>query len=140
MKIVSPILIYFAGIVGGLKGWLITLSILALSISCVSFIYYMFKIDDSSYFTDVVLRDKEGKEIRKAWSNSSKRILIIGIVLILINTFIPNKETIYTMTVFDTLTVENIQSAGKTGKEVIDYVVDQIDRVINDDESSKTDD
>lgn len=131
MKIVNPILIYFAGIVGGLKGWLIALSILALLVACISFLYYMFKIDWNSYDVDVAVRDGKEREIRRAWNKESRRSLIIGIVLIVISTLIPNKETIYTMAVFDTLTVENIQSAGETGKEVIDYVVDQIDRIVN---------
>lgn len=135
MKIVNPILIYFAGIVGGLKGWLIALSILALLIFSASFIYYMFKFDR---YDEVITTSDNDKKERKAWSKTAKESLIIGVILIIINTFIPNKETIYTMVVFDTLTVENIQSAGETGKEVIDYVVGQIDRIVNgDDEDEK---
>lgn len=137
-KIVNPVLIYFAGIVGGLKGWMVALSILTLFIACVSFIYYMFSIDYDYGDVDFTVRDKEDREKRKAWNKEAKRSLIIGIILIVIGTFIPNKETIYTMAVFDVLTVENIQSAGETGKEVIDYVVDQIDRIVNgDDEDEK---
>lgn len=137
-KIVNPVLIYFAGIVGSLKGWMVALSILTLFIACVSFIYYMFSIDYDYGDVDFTVRDKEDREKRKAWNKEAKRSLIIGIILIVIGTFIPNKETIYTMAVFDVLTVENIQSAGETGKEVIDYVVDQIDRIVNgDDEDEK---
>ena len=95
----------------------------------------MFKFDR---YDEVIITSDNDKKERKAWSKTAKESLIIGVILIIINTFIPNKETIYTMVVFDTLTVENIQSAGETGKEVIDYVVDQIDRIVNgDDEDEK---
>ena len=137
MKIVNPILIYLAGIVGGLKGWLIALSILALLVACASFIYYMFKFEDSGFDCDIIKRDESDKQEIKAWNKEAKRSLVIGLILIIVNTLIPDKETIYTIAVFDTLTVENIQSAGETGKEVIDYVVDQIDRIVNGEENEK---
>ena len=136
-KIVNPILIYLAGIVGGLKGWLIVLSILTLLIACISFVYYMFKFEDSGFDCYISKRDESDKQERKAWNKEAKRSLIIGILLIMINTLIPDKETIYTIAVFDTLTVENIQSAAETGKEVIDYVVDQIDRIVNGDDEKE---
>ena len=138
MKIVNPILIYFAGIVGSLKGWLIALSILALLVAFVLFSHgydcYITERDSSDKQEE---RDEPDKEKRKSRNKEAKRSLIIGIILIVINTLIPDKETIYTIAVFDTLTVENIQSAGETGKEVIDYVVDQIDRIVNGEEEKE---
>lgn len=43
----------------------------------------------------------------------------------------------YTMIVLDNVTTDNIQAIGKTGKDVIDYITDQIDKVVNDKEENK---
>lgn len=45
---------------------------------------------------------------------------------------IPSKDTMYTMLVLDNVTTDNIQTIGKTGKDVVDYITDQIDKVVND--------
>lgn len=64
--------------------------------------------------------------------------LIIGcVVMTIITIMTPNTETIYTMAVVNEITPDNIQTIGKTGKDVIDYITDQIDKVINDKEENK---
>lgn len=40
-------------------------------------------------------------------------------------------ETIYTMAAVKEITPDNIQAIGKTGKDVVDYITDQIDKVVN---------
>lgn len=42
----------------------------------------------------------------------------------------------YTMLALDNLTTDNIQAIGKTGKDVIDYISDQIDKIVNGDQSN----
>ena len=54
--------------------------------------------------------------------------LIISALLVVIT---PSKDTMYTMLALDNLTTDNIQAIGKTGKDVIDYVSDQIDKIVN---------
>lgn len=49
----------------------------------------------------------------------------------------PSTETIYTMAVVNEITPDNIQAIGKTGKDVVDYITDQIDKVVNDKEENK---
>lgn len=46
----------------------------------------------------------------------------------------PNTETIYTMTVVNEITPDNMQAIGKTGKDMVDYIANQIDKVVNEDE------
>lgn len=48
----------------------------------------------------------------------------------------PSKDTMYTMLALDNLTTDNIQAIGKTGKDVIDYISDQIDKIVNGDQSN----
>lgn len=43
----------------------------------------------------------------------------------------------YTMIVLDNVTTDNIQTIDKTGKDVVDYITDQIDKVVNDKEEDK---
>lgn len=63
---------------------------------------------------------------------------IIGcVVMTIITIMTPNTETIYTMAVVNEITPDNIQTIGKTGKNVVDYITDQIDKVVNDKEEDK---
>ena len=63
---------------------------------------------------------------------------IIGcVVMTIITIMTPNTETIYTMAAVNEITPDNIQTIGKTGKNVVDYITDQIDKIVND---SKNDD
>ena len=63
---------------------------------------------------------------------------IIGcVVMTIITIMTPNTETIYTMTVVKEITPDNIQAIGKTGKDVVDYIIDQIDKVVNKDDEKE---
>ena len=55
----------------------------------------------------------------------------------LLFTVIPSKDTMYTMIVLDNVTTDNIQAIGKTGKDIIDYITDQINKIVNDKEEDK---
>ena len=46
-------------------------------------------------------------------------------------TFVPDKETVYTTIVLDQLTEDNISTIGKNGKDVIDYVTDKIEIILD---------
>lgn len=64
--------------------------------------------------------------------------LIIGcVVMTIITIMTPNTETIYTMAVVNEITPDNIQTIGKTGKDVVDYITDQTDKIVNDKEEDK---
>ena len=64
-----------------------------------------------------------------------KKYLKKSIVWLFINSLlfitIPSKDTMYTMLVLDNVTSDNIQAIGKTGKDVVDYIVNQIDKIVN---------
>lgn len=49
----------------------------------------------------------------------------------------PSKDTVYTMVVLDNVTTGNIQAIGKTGKDVVDYITEQIDKVVNEDDEKE---
>ena len=49
----------------------------------------------------------------------------------------PTTETVYTMMVANEITSDNIQAVGKTGKDVVDYITDQIDKIVNKDDEKE---
>ena len=64
---------------------------------------------------------------------------IIGcVVMTIITIMTPNTETIYTMAVVNEITPDNIQTIGKTGKDVVNYITDQIDKIVNDNKNDDT--
>lgn len=64
---------------------------------------------------------------------------IIGcVVMTIITIMTPNTETIYTIAVVNEITPDNIQTIGKTGKDVVDYITDQIDKTVNDNKNDDT--
>ena len=101
--IINPWIVYFAHLFSNIQMLFTILLLASVSVLVVDFIN----------------SDKIGKFI--------KILVIIISVSGLGLTFIPDKETVYTMIVLDQLTEDNINSIGKTGKDVIDYVTDKIE-------------
>lgn len=66
-----------------------------------------------------------------------KQSIIWFCISALLCTVIPSKDTMYAMLVLDNVTTDNIQAIGKTGKDAVDYIVNQIDKVVNDKEEDK---
>lgn len=66
-----------------------------------------------------------------------KKCAIVSVISAVTFVITPSTETIYTMAVVNEITPDNIQAVGKTGKDVVDYITDQIDKVVNDKEENK---
>lgn len=113
--IISPWTIYFASRVDSLKilaGCILICCIIAI---CIAFIEG--DIDYGSVLT------------HKSFMKKCAIVSVISAVTLVIT---PSTETIYTMAVVNEITPDNIQAVGKTGKDVVDYITDQIDKVVND--------
>lgn len=113
--IISPWLIYFASRADSLKilaGCILICCIIAI---CIAFIEG--DIDYGSVLT------------HKSFMKKCAIVSVISAVTLVIT---PSTETIYTMAVVNEITPDNIQAVGKTGKDVVDYITDQIDKVVND--------
>lgn len=118
--IVSPWTIYFASRADYLKilaGCILICCIIAICIALIEG-----DIDYGSVLT------------HKSFMKKCAIVSVISAVTLVIT---PSTETIYTMAVVKEITPDNIQAIGKTGKDVIDYITDQIDKVINDKEENK---
>lgn len=113
--IISPWTIYFASRADSLKilaGCILICCIIAI---CIAFIEG--DIDYGSVLT------------HKSFMKKCAIVSVISAVTLVIT---PSTETIYTMAVVNEITPDNIQAVGKTGKDVVDYITDQIDKVVND--------
>lgn len=113
--IISPWTIYFASRADSLKilaGCILICCIIAI---CIAFIEG--DIDYGSVLT------------HKSFIKKCAIVSVISAVTLVIT---PSTETIYTMAVVNEITPDNIQAVGKTGKDVVDYITDQIDKVVND--------
>lgn len=118
--IISPWTIYFASRADSLKilaGCILICCIIAI---CIAFIEG--DIDYGSVLT------------HKSFMKKCAIVSVISAVTLVIT---PSTETIYTMAVVNEITPDNVQAIGKTGKDVIDYITDQIDKVVNDKEENK---
>lgn len=111
--IINPWLIYFAGISENIQ------------LICVLIAICTFIVAASCFF------DKEKLD---------KIVIIFGIVFIISGisaALIPSKETIYMIAVADRLTPDNIDQIGKSSEDVVDYIVDKIDQIVNDSDEKK---
>lgn len=67
----------------------------------------------------------------KGWG---PKLMITGIVCTFISVLTPSKEACYQMMVASFITKENIEITAEVGKEAIDYVVDSIDKLLDEQE------
>lgn len=117
--IISPWLIYFAELADSINVTFLFVAFIAFIVTAFVFIPYM---------------DNKKDETLKQCLRKSFIWFCISVAIVVIT---PSKDTVYTMLVLDNVTTENIQAIGKTGKDVVDYITDQVDKVVNDKEEDK---
>ena len=127
--IISPWLIYLIDLFDNLKGLLtIALILLGCAIVVILIIWFVCFID---YYDE-----RDDNVIIVCKKRLKKLIIWLGISGLLF-TAIPSKDTMYTMFVLDNVTTDNIQAIGKTGKDVVDYITDQIDKIMHEDDEKE---
>ena len=112
--IINPWLIYFASRADSLKilaGCILVCCIIAICIA-----YMEGDIDYGSVLTH---------------KSFMKKCAIVSVISAVALAVTPSAETIYTMAAVKEITPDNIQAIGKIGKDVVDYITDQIDKVVN---------
>lgn len=118
--IISPWMIYFASRVDSLMilaGCILVCCVIAI---CIAFIEG--DIEHGSVLT---------------YKSFMKKCVIASIISAVVLVITPSTETIYTMMAANEITPDNIQAIGKTGKNVVDYITDQIDKVVNENEDDE---
>lgn len=63
-----------------------------------------------------------------------KLIVFIAILGISISSLLPSQKTILTMMTLNQLTENNIEAVGETIEDTIDYIVDKVEKIIDEEE------
>ena len=125
--IISPWLIYLIDLFDNLKGLLIiALILLGCAAVVLSIIWFIGSVDYGQDEDHIVTCKKHLKQ-SVIW------LCVSGLLF----ATVPSKDTMYTMFVLDNVTTDNIQAIGKTGKDVVDYITDQIDKIMNEDDEKE---
>lgn len=117
--IISPWLIYFVELADSINMAFLFVTFIAFIIMAFAFIPYM---------------DNKKDETLKQCLKKSFIWFCISVAIVVMT---PSKDTVYTMVVLDNVTTDNIQAIGKTGKDVVDYITEQIDKVVNEDDEKE---
>ena len=117
--IISPWTIYFASRADALHIFFVILAVIFGAIAVIAFME----------------GNDEGEPFK--YKSIITKFLIGCVLMAIVTVMTPNTETIYTMAVVNEITPDNIQAVGKTGKDIVDYITDQIDKVVNDKEEDK---
>lgn len=130
--IINPWSIYLINVLSGLKNIFIAAVVAAIFVGIGSAIYFLTVIADPYYDEDDEKDQNKILNIKKCFKKSVVGLIISALLVVIA----PSKDTMYTMLALDNLTTDNIQAIGKTGKDVIDYVSDQIDKIVNGNQSN----
>lgn len=130
--IINPWSIYLINVLSGLKNFFIAAEVAAIFVGIGSAIYFLTVISNPYYDENDEKDQNEILNIKKCFKKSVVGLIISALLVVIT----PSKDTMYTMLALDNLTTDNIQAIGKTGKDVIDYVSDQIDKIVNGNKSN----
>ena len=83
--------------------------------------------------TIVESEDMEENHLKNLFK-TIKQICILGIMLIMIGNLTPSKDTCYKMMTATLVTPNNITAVGEAATDVVDYIVDSVDRLLEEDE------
>lgn len=132
--IINPWSIYLINVLSGLKNIFIVAVLAAIFVGIGSAICFLIVIGSPYYDKDDEKDQNKILNIKKCFKKSVVGLIISALLVVIA----PSKDTMYTMLALDNLTTDNIQAIGKTGKDVIDYVSDQIDKIVNGNKNDDT--
>lgn len=125
--IISPWLIYLIDLVDKFQVIInIALVVLGFTIICLGIAWLLFSMDYDQDDSIIVICKKY-----------LKKSIIWFVVSGLLFAVVPSKDTMYVMLTLDNVTTDNIQAIGKTSKDVVDYITDQIDKIVNKDDEKE---
>lgn len=78
----------------------------------------------------VMCEDGYDTEDMETWKQI-KYFLIVGLACIFMTVIIPSEETCYKMVAANIVTPKNIEAVGGTATDIIDYIVDSVEEIID---------
>lgn len=70
----------------------------------------------------------------------AKKFFIIGVLILLFESIIPNETTCYQMLAASAITPNNLTVVGETAEDIVNYIVDSVDQILEEDEEKETKD
>lgn len=128
--IISPLWFYLIGTIPKVAGVLADIS-LVLFIFCGVVIFVVVLTSDDN--------DEGQAAIKRVWTALKKK-LIVAVILLSLSNVIPSKEVCYQMAAASLITPANIGATKETAKEAIDYVIDSIDILLEENTQDKESD
>lgn len=126
--IISPWIIYLIDLVDKFQVIInIALIVLGFTIICLGIAWLLFSTECDQDDSIIVTCKKY-----------LKKSIIWFVISGLLFAVVPSKDTMYVMLTLDNVTTDNIQAIGKTGKDVVDYITDQIDKIVNKDDEKES--
>lgn len=120
--IVSPLWFYLIGVTANLKMFLGTVGWILLA-PCIFII--MFTVLDSTT-----------EDVCKKWK-SLKKFIFLGLLCLFFNYAIPTETACYQMMAASMITPNNIEAIGTATENVVDYIIDSADKLLESSEEEK---
>lgn len=79
-----------------------------------------------------------GYRVGECVTSCPKCLLIIGIAGTIVGGLLPSEKTIYTMMTVEQITTNNIEAVGNTAQDIVDYIVDKIDKIVDKGEENES--
>ena len=119
--IISPWVFYWIEVLESISvvvGAIFVVGLITLMVCSV--VFFVSVLSESGYNSD-----EENEKKIKTFLNFAKKSITILVILQIAATFIPSKETMYTMLVAQNVTVENLETATDVIKDGVDYIFDK---------------
>ena len=66
----------------------------------------------------------------------AKKFFIIGVLILLFKSVIPNEKTCYQMLAASAVTPNNLTAIGETAEDIVNYIVNSVDQIIEEKEEN----
>lgn len=122
---INPIVFYWINVAATIRA---TAALMAVILVCGIFICYY------CYFDTLPILDEDDAKEAAIYQKWGRRLGIMVVVCSLIVVFVPNKSTSTEMLIAHTITQESVESAKEDAKELIDYIIDGVEKGGKDDD------
>lgn len=131
--IIDPMIFYWIGVCENLGVFMTILTVL--SFIGVAIIWIVTGVSIAEGLFD---EEEESSLLAKA-RKGTIILIILGIIFGSIATFTPSKDTLYAMTVANCITEDNIDYITEKGEKGVQFIIEQIDTLLEDNENEEND-
>lgn len=133
--IVSPLWFYLINVCGKAGGVLLATAIIFGIIAVICVGIYICVLDDGEYkyYSD------ESKKVVNSTFKFGKKAVVICVISCILLCLTPSEKTCYQMVAATVVTPDNITAVGNTATDIVDYIVDSVSQITNDDDKDSED-